>query len=172
MGAQLVTSYGLFTGEGEKAEPGAFRIERTQSENDGSTRVYVNLTLKPQKRPYTWPVAAVVLPEDGHYVIDDVIYINDSVYDNPEAKPPDRRLSEYLSAGCNGPHWIGYSLPNQPEALVRSLYRQVVRRRPVGIPWGADWRALAPYLSKTLLHRSDLAVACGTIGIGRIRDAC
>jgi len=159
--AENASSYGLFTGEGEQAEPGAFRIERIQSENDGSTRVYVNLTLKPPKRPYTWPVAAVVLREDGRYVIDDVIYINDNTYDKPEEKPADRRLSEYLSAGCNGPHWIGYSLPNQPEALVRSLYQQVVTRRPVGIPWGADWKIFAPYLSKTLLHRIDLAIACG-----------
>ena len=79
---------------------------------------------------------------------------------NPAAKPADWRLSGYLSAGCNGPHWIGHTLPKQPEALAQSLYREVVARRPVGIPWGADWKTFAPYLSKALLHRIDLALAC------------
>ena len=158
--AENTSSYGLFSGDGEQAEPGTFQIEKTQSEKDGSLRVYVNLTLKPPKRPYTWPVAAVVLREDDRYVVDDVIYINDAVYDNVEDKPADKRLSEYLSAGCKGPHWIGYSLPNQPEALVRSLYQQVVARTPSGIPWGADWKTFAPYMSKTLLRRIDLFLAC------------
>lgn len=162
LNAEIASSYGLFSGEGAEAEPRSFQIEKSQPGKDGSLHVYVRLTWqKPSERSWTWRVAAVVLREDGHYVIDDIIYVNDSIYDNPEAKPPDRRLSEYLSAGCEGPHWIGYSLPNQPEALVRSLYRQVVSRRPVGIPWGADWKAFAPYFSKTLLHRIDLAVACG-----------
>jgi hypothetical protein len=156
----LTSAYDLFSGEGD--DPRAFQIERTQSEKDGSLRVYLNLTWeKPPNRPHTWPVAAVVLRESGHYVIDDVIYINDAIYDKVEAKPADRRLSEYLSAGCNGPHWGGYSLPSEPEALVRSLYQQVVARRPVGIPWGADWKTFAPYLSKALLHRIDLALDCG-----------
>jgi hypothetical protein len=154
------SAYGLFSGEGD--DPQVFQIERTQPEKDGAFRVFVKLTAeKPPERSWTWHVAAVVMRENGHYVVDDVVYINDSVYDNVESKPADRRLSEYLSAGCNGPHWSGYSLPNQPEALTRSLYQQVVARRPVGIPWGADWKTLAPYLSKTLLHRIDLALDCG-----------
>lgn len=53
------------------------------------------------------------------------------------------------------------SLPKQPRALVQSLYQQVVARHPIGIPKGADMKAFAPYLSKTLLHRIDLAIACG-----------
>jgi hypothetical protein len=52
------------------------------------------------------------------------------------------------------------SLPKQPEALVQSLYRQVVARHPLGIPSGADWKTLAPYLSKALLHRIDVNFAC------------
>ena len=157
---RLRAALGLFTGE--SADPRSFQIERTQSERDGSRRVYVRLTWnKPTERPWTRRVAAVVVREHGRYVIDDVIYINDSDYsNNPAAKPADRRLSEYLSAGCNGPHWIGHTLPKQPEALARSLYREVVARRPVGIPWGADWKTFAPYLSKALLHRIDLALAC------------
>ncbi len=53
------------------------------------------------------------------------------------------------------------SLPKQPRALVRSLYQQVVARHPIGIPKGADMKAFAPYLSDTVLHRIDLATACG-----------
>ena len=52
------------------------------------------------------------------------------------------------------------SVPKQPEAMVRSLYREVVARQPVGIPRGADMKTFAPYLSKASLHRIDLARAC------------
>ncbi len=52
--------------------------------------------------------------------------------------------------------------PGKPEAVVRSLYHVVVARHPIGLPWGADMKALAPYLSKALLHRIDLALACST----------
>src|SRR5437867_2618501 len=51
------------------------------------------------------------------------------------------------------------SLPNQPEALVRSLYTEVVARHPLGSPGGANIKAFAPYLSKALLHRIDINVA-------------
>lgn len=155
----LTSGYGLFIGEG--ADLRDFQIERTQSEKDGSLRVYVKLTAgNTPERTWRWRVAAVVLSENGHYLVDDVIYINDSVYDKIEEKPADRRLSEYLSAGCDGPRWIGHSLPNQPEALVRSLYQHVVARPPVGIPSGADWKIFAPYMSKTLLHRIDVFLDC------------
>ncbi|HUD67682.1 MAG TPA: hypothetical protein VMQ17_24080 [Candidatus Sulfotelmatobacter sp.] len=48
----------------------------------------------------------------------------------------------------------------QPEAVVRCLYSEVVARHPIGIPEGADMKVFAPYLSKALLHRIDIAVAC------------
>src|SRR5262249_38943430 len=48
----------------------------------------------------------------------------------------------------------------QPETTVRNLYREVVARHPVGIPSDAEMKIFAPYLSKTLLHRIDLAIAC------------
>jgi hypothetical protein len=159
--AEMSSKFGLFYGERWNAGPRTFKIERTQSEKDGSSRVYVNLTSAGSPaRQYTWHVAAVMLREDGHSVIDDVIYINDSTYEYPEEMPADRRLSEYLAAGCNGPRWIGYSLPNQPEALIHSLYEQVVAHAPGGIPSGIDWKIFAPYLSKTLLHRIDDFNAC------------
>ncbi|MGA2633885.1 MAG: hypothetical protein ABSF16_06590 [Terracidiphilus sp.] len=51
-------------------------------------------------------------------------------------------------------------VPNQPEALVRSLYTQVVVRHTLGVPEGEDMKIFAPYLSKALLHKMDLAIAC------------
>lgn len=51
-------------------------------------------------------------------------------------------------------------LPVKPEAVVRSLYREVVARHPFGIPGGADRKAFAPYLSKDLIRRLDTALAC------------
>ena len=47
-----------------------------------------------------------------------------------------------------------------PDAVVRALYREVVARHPVAIPEDKDMKVFAPYLSKALLHRIDLAVAC------------
>lgn len=43
----------------------------------------------------------------------------------------------------------------QPEAMIRSLYREVVTHHPVGIPEGVDMKIFSPYLSKALLHRID-----------------
>jgi hypothetical protein len=51
-------------------------------------------------------------------------------------------------------------MTKQPEAVVRGLYRQVVARHPIGIPRGADLKALAPYLSEGLFRRLDLALSC------------
>lgn len=52
------------------------------------------------------------------------------------------------------------SPPKQSAGLVESLYRQVVARHPSGIPTGANWRAVAPYLSTTLRQRIDLTRSC------------
>ena len=48
----------------------------------------------------------------------------------------------------------------QAEAPVRSLYTEVVARQPHDIPKGVEMGVFAPYLSKALLHRIDLAKAC------------
>jgi hypothetical protein len=157
--ARIVSGYGLFSGD--DSSPQAFQIEKTEAEKDGSSRVYVRLTWEtPSQRPFSWPVAAVVIREDGRFVIDDVLYIDDHIYDR-EADRRHERLSEYLSAGCDGAHWSGRTLPKQPEAFVQSLYDQVLVRRPIGIPGGPDWKVFAPYLSTALLHRIDLALYCG-----------
>lgn len=97
---------GIFSGGDEESEPRAFHIEDTQSEEDGSFRVYVRLTTgTPPERPWNWHIAVVVVRENGRYVVNDVIYLRD-----PENRGPgdiDRRLSEIFSEGCNGPKWNG-----------------------------------------------------------------
>jgi hypothetical protein len=93
---------GYFSGENERASPQTYLIEKTQSEKDGSFRVYVRLTRAyPQGSPSIWRIAAVVIRENGHFVVNDVIYLKDEDYD-------EGRLSEGLSAGCDGPRWVGF----------------------------------------------------------------
>jgi hypothetical protein len=94
---------GYFSGENERASPQTFKVERTQSGEDGSLRVYVRLTRSyPDGHSSIWRVAAVVVRENGHSVVNDVIYLKDDVRD------VEGRLSEALSAGCDGPHWVGF----------------------------------------------------------------
>jgi len=93
--------FGLFTGGNERVSPRAFHIERTQSEKDGSFRVYLRLTWG--LRPLIWHVAAIVVREDGHFVVDDVIFLKDD-----ETLDTEFLLSEYLTGGCDGPRWVGY----------------------------------------------------------------
>jgi hypothetical protein len=68
---------GLFSGDHERTSPRTYEIERTQQERDGSFRVYVRLTWGPSASPWIWHVAAIVVRENGHFVIDDVIYLKD-----------------------------------------------------------------------------------------------
>lgn len=150
----------FFAGIGNS--PISFQIEKTAPQKDGSLRVYVELTFKqPKYPPWSQRVAAVMVRENGQFLVDDVIYINDSDWsDHPKDKPADRRLSGYLSAGCNGARWIGPSLPSDPAALAQGLNQQVVARKPLDIPSGEDWKAFAPYLGKTLMKRIDDYSAC------------
>ena len=150
----------LFTGIGNS--PISFQIKKTSPQKNGSLRVYVELTFKqPKYPPWSQRVAVVMIQENGQFLVDDVIYINDSDWvDHPEDKPADRRLSGYLSAGCNGTSWIGESLPSDPAALAQGLNRQVVARHPLDIPSGEDWKVFAPYLGKTLMKKIDVYGAC------------
>jgi len=94
---------GLFSGDNLRAEPQAFHIERVQAEKDGSIRVYVKLTHdEAGESPWNWHVAAILVRENSHFVVEDVIYLKDNPQD------VDVRLSEYLSQGCDGPRWVGY----------------------------------------------------------------
>jgi hypothetical protein len=93
---------GVFSGANEEAEPQGFHIERTESEKDGSTRVYVRLTVgDPPGKPLVWYVAAVVVLEDGRPVVDDVLYLED------KSGEVESRLSKDLSSGCDGARWVG-----------------------------------------------------------------
>jgi hypothetical protein len=50
--------------------------------------------------------------------------------------------------------------PDRPEALAQRLYQQVLARPSVGIPYGTNLKIYAPYLSRALLQRMDVAIAC------------
>ncbi len=94
---------GLFSGANERTDPLTFQIERTETEKDGSVQVHVKLSggHTPEK-PWIWQVAALVVREDGHFVIDDVIYLKD------KELPVESRLRDVLAKGCDGPRWVGY----------------------------------------------------------------
>jgi len=96
--------FGLFSGANDRSGPDKFQIEKMESGNDGSFRVYVRLTEgNPPEKPWAWRVADVVTREGGRYVIDDVIFLKDRDIDT------DTRLSGVLMSGCDGPRWVGYS---------------------------------------------------------------
>lgn len=46
---------------------------------------------------FSWPIAAVVIPEDGHYVVNDILFFK---RDSAEVE---LRLSELLTRHCDGP---------------------------------------------------------------------
>jgi len=94
---------GLFSGANEQAAPSAFLIEKTQSEEDGSWRVYVRLTWGSHGKPWIWHVAAIVVRDDGHFVVDDVVYLEDE-----GTLQEEWRLSLALTDGCEGSRWVGY----------------------------------------------------------------
>jgi len=99
------TEFGLFSGLNDRGEPYAFQIEKTESEDEGSFRVYVRLTEGPPKRPWNWQVAVVVVSRNGQFAVNDVIFLRDGDFGT------ERRLSEILTVGCDGPHCVGY--PNR-----------------------------------------------------------
>jgi hypothetical protein len=97
------TEFGLFSGADDRGHPGAFQIEKTESEADGSFRVYVRLTEgNPPEKSWTWQVADILTREGGRYVIDDIVFLRDKDIDT------ESRLSEILTTGCDGPHWVGF----------------------------------------------------------------
>ena len=106
--------FGLFTGGNEKVSPSAFDVERTQSEKDGSFRVHLRLTWGSPSKPWIWRVVAIVVLEDGHSVVDDVIFLKDENLDDVES-----RLSETLASGCDGGRWVGYGDQRKDSKQVR-----------------------------------------------------
>jgi hypothetical protein len=93
---------GLFSGAEELSEPSSFKIQRTESNQDGSFRVYVKLTeAPPNDKPWSWDIAVKVKTEAKRPVIDDIIYLKGNDVRT------EYRLSEILTEGCNGAHWVG-----------------------------------------------------------------
>lgn len=94
---------GLFSGENERANPRTFKILKTEQENDGSFQVFVSLTYsEPPALKMNWQVVAIVVQENGHFAVNDIIYLKDEVLD------VESRLSNALTAGCDGPRWVGF----------------------------------------------------------------
>ncbi len=48
----------------------------------------------------------------------------------------------------------------QPETIVQHMYSQIVERRPLGIPTGADKTTIWPFLSRRLVQILETAQAC------------
>jgi len=94
---------GIFSGSNERTEPRTFHVEKAQAQKDGSFRVYVSLAYEdPPGHSQTWRVAAIVVLENGHFVVDDVIYLKD------KETHVQSRLSGGLSYQCDGARWVGY----------------------------------------------------------------
>jgi hypothetical protein len=99
--------FGLFSGINDRSGPQSFQIEQAKSLEDNSIQVNVRLTEGiPPEKPWTWEVAAIVIRENGHFVINDVVFLKDKDF-NTES-----RLSEILKRGCDGSHWVGYGNEN------------------------------------------------------------
>jgi hypothetical protein len=94
---------GTFSRGDDEGELHGFEIERTEANHDGSFRVYLKLTWGvPPEKPWFSHVSLVVMREDGALVVDDVLYLKG------EGPNRDRSLSQALSAGCEGRHWVGF----------------------------------------------------------------
>jgi hypothetical protein len=96
--------FGLFSGADDRSGPHTFQIKKAKSQEDSSIRVNVRLTEGiPPEKPWTWEVAAIVIRENGRFVINDVVFLRD------ENVNTDSRLSEVLTRGCDGSRWVGYA---------------------------------------------------------------
>lgn len=50
---------------------------------------------------------------------------------------------------------------DRPEDVVHRLYRQVIRRQPLGLPTGLFKKSIWPLISKRLIHQLETAQLCG-----------
>jgi hypothetical protein len=101
---------GLFSGSEERAIPAAASVERTEPMKDGTFRVYMRLTYKESFETYgkppdpthtfNWHVAAVVILEEGRFVVNDALLFKD------DSTRVASRLTDSF-AGCDGPRWVG-----------------------------------------------------------------
>jgi len=96
---------GLFSGANEKGIPAEALVEGAKKQQDGSFLVYVRLTYKESFETYgrppdlankfNWRVAAVVVPQNGRFLVDDVLFFKD------DSMQIDSRLTTSLT-GCAG----------------------------------------------------------------------
>ena len=107
---------GLFSGSNEWAIPASAAVERTELMKDGTFRVFVRLTYKESfetygkppdpTHPFDWHVAAVVISEEGRFVVNDVLLFRD------DSKKIASRLTDSF-AGCDGPRWVGIKVKSR-----------------------------------------------------------
>ncbi len=94
---------GTFTGGDDESSFHAFHIEGTNPARDGSVQVNLKLTWgTPPEKPWFTNVTLVIRRENGRDVVDDIIYRKAGAGD------VDWRLTQVLSSGCSGRHWVGY----------------------------------------------------------------
>jgi hypothetical protein len=93
---------GFFSGAEELSEPSSFQIQGAEPNQNGSFRVKVKLTESPPNdKPWSWDVDVYLKMEERRFVVNDVVFLKgDDV-------PTEYRLSEILTEGCKGSHWIG-----------------------------------------------------------------
>jgi hypothetical protein len=93
---------GLFSGGDDESELHAFQIEGTELQKPDSFRVKVKLDWGwPPEETWTSYVEPILVRENGRLVVNDVLYLKDGGVD------AEYQLSMALSAGCDGPHWVG-----------------------------------------------------------------
>ena len=98
---------GFFSGAEELSEPTSLQVQKTETNHDGSFRVYVKLTENPPNhKPWSWDVAVQVKMEERRPVVDDIVYLKGGDV------LTEYRLSELLTEGCNGSHWVGHGNKN------------------------------------------------------------
>jgi hypothetical protein len=94
------SEFGMFSGGIERTSPGRFHIESIHKTEDGAFQIVVGLAYRPGDGPGSWRVIDHVIQEEGHFVIDDVLFPKDGTED-------DSTLTGILSEGCEGAHWVG-----------------------------------------------------------------
>ena len=103
---------GLFSGDGKLALPTSTLVDQKDLREDGAfqVRVWLSRSDNPEPEPSapvsqwtTWQVSALVKPEQGRFVVDDVRLFAGDTTDTPS-----RLLSDSFS-GCDGPNWVGAS---------------------------------------------------------------
>lgn len=94
------SEFGLFSGANERTSPGKFHVESIRKAENGSFQVVVGLTYRPGDGSGSWRVIDHVIQEDGHFVVDDVLFPKEKTEESST-------LTGRLSEGCEGSRWIG-----------------------------------------------------------------